>query len=1726
MNTSPQQAQVLDFSSPSVAFMKLAQAIINGRLDDVRSCIKKKIVGVDDNNNTLGFTPLHTATVSGHLDIVKYLVLEAKASVDMIDLKQNTPLFYAFPETRRNILHFLVREGKANVNFQDKDKSGLLHLAAEKGDKELVAFLINEAKADLKIQDIRGNTALHYAAGFGKLEVLALLLKNKECLNTKNYEHGFTPLHVAIVNEHLKAAQLIVEAGADVNSQDNAGMTPLHIAYSIGDTAAINYLISQAHADPMILDKQGLKPNKYKPCSSFVPKVVDEMQYHQSQENPALSKCIDHLTRVKHLLSLGKKKEAIVEGAKFKAIFKELPEDNYKKILHDEYVELQKKHKGLKSEKGVSRKTEVISVSTAQAPGVDKQRQDIQSTPGIQKTAERSAQKEKAAEKEVMEQKVPDARIKEEKDHKSDVKDQEASQTGKQKEIDLKNSSKKESDPKTGNKEEKASGTVKMVAQKDSDGSKLANKKNKKKHKKNKNKGKDSVVTIKSPHKSGEEVNPGIRAKSDIKAKSDVKAKSDIKATSDTSINANPGVSEKFISLDEEDEKPQQSPSEVFQDSKATKVNPPVAKTEVATGASRLMHDEARRSGSASNPTPAVEIVKPIIDQLIAKALSQITEAKKVAAQVHAQNAPKEGKVSTQTLFSHKDERAATHSNPVSSRLKESGSGNPLSQSQDYTRNSRPHKDEKSSHVSSKTSDINAVDLPFLFDGCSEKPLNVLYSLSKVKRFEKLEIKLSQTIKNQQQLQSFKTHLLPKIKFEIWNDAQNGIRPRKLKLLQERLDDLLIGNLSSTLIENLFQLELFSAICPKTYAAIARMRDISAEILKWWQAELEPNQSSTFRYQKLAYCALAIEAFEKFKSTTNFALGAYPSKDYIQTLIKEDLLLTACVFLGTQHYNKVNFVDNEQDWNSISTLLNVLIDRFRKMPSTKSTVIKEAQPRSSSSNGTLASRSELSREKDAPQKSEIIPSAVKHEVKRIVAQDESSSITQNSKVSSTPQVASGSQTTSGTQTASSSLMASSSQSTSSSFKVTISPSSTSEEKSAIETYFEEWLAKPHTFLEAIVKLKLNHDESIEQIVKAILTTPKYYPKLHLVFCGISSELWNPENLTVKVDSIAIYQPLLKNLFSDLSPTLNNFHVFNLIFTLNLWDVLFPHMQVAFSALHSKDTTHFFYELTTVRKWMMSELTLQRSTTVQGEAVFENFVHSLLAVPFYALYRLFAVHVPDQKFVLMHADKIAQAAKLFLQKPGYDNPIANPALLEAITRKLHQLIEFVTATYTSTINSTIETSPISGAPEEDQDEISDQLPTVSPVTTMSAAEPALVSVSEISTTVSDTSAMASGPLDPLASASAELRYYKKIIDKMDSTNLESQFPIILGGIKNGDLLNLSREIYDSLCEQLQPKLLESREVVEAILDRAKDLCQGSRAKEETIACVCLGILSVQINASQLKRTKTVHQESEPAVTVPLTQSTVSHSISTQSVGSQSIGTQSTYSMGTDGARSYSASAAQYTYPMGPQSFNSAYYQTMPGYAISPDAYASVSGMMPPGYMPATPVISSVPTFTPYYQTGYYGQQPVAYPPPSPPQLPYVPPSPMIIQSAPSIPQASTHQPLTYPAPTHSLDTPAHPSSEDKQSYPVPLSYSEPVRPSRPPMRRGVAIPSTQPVQAIPQSGEALRAAPRSQHYTNGHVNPHSFMGKPKAKPEQLQASTNGQSSTTAAASDSKTGDLRA
>ncbi len=255
--------------------------------------------GADINpKDTRGQTPLllsvdqfmsESGGVISHPEVVK-LLLDRGANIDDVNDRGDNALMITANAWKSpiEIATLLLAKG-INLNLQNKKGSTALMIAAGDGRLELVNLLLAKS-ADFNLKDSEGSTALDSAVEDGRIEIAKLLFAKgarsaKEItneseltratvnaallraaysnglseiqqlissgadLNTRN-KRGRTPLMLAIENSYgrYEVPKLLIEKGADVNLFDNDGNTALMIACDHNGHEAVKLLLDNKAA--------------------------------------------------------------------------------------------------------------------------------------------------------------------------------------------------------------------------------------------------------------------------------------------------------------------------------------------------------------------------------------------------------------------------------------------------------------------------------------------------------------------------------------------------------------------------------------------------------------------------------------------------------------------------------------------------------------------------------------------------------------------------------------------------------------------------------------------------------------------------------------------------------------------------------------------------------------------------------------------------------------------------------------------------------------------------------------------------------------------------------------------------------------------------------------------------------------------------------------------------------------------------------------------------------------------------------------------------------------------------------------------------------------------------------------------------------------------------------------------------------------------------------------
>ena len=160
-----------------------------------------------------------------------------------------------------NIVEFLLTHG-ANVNAQDETFTSSLHLAEEHARQ--VAIILLKHGANVNSQDNNGKTALHrllesemYYDGDEDCNHVQLLFEHGAEVNRRDNDNR-TPLLLAMELGWFNTAWILIELGADANTESQSGKTLLHILLSDSGFDDEEYILDYA----LLLLKHGVEVNK------------------------------------------------------------------------------------------------------------------------------------------------------------------------------------------------------------------------------------------------------------------------------------------------------------------------------------------------------------------------------------------------------------------------------------------------------------------------------------------------------------------------------------------------------------------------------------------------------------------------------------------------------------------------------------------------------------------------------------------------------------------------------------------------------------------------------------------------------------------------------------------------------------------------------------------------------------------------------------------------------------------------------------------------------------------------------------------------------------------------------------------------------------------------------------------------------------------------------------------------------------------------------------------------------------------------------------------------------------------------------------------------------------------------------------------------------------------------------------------------------------------------
>ncbi|CAF1239781.1 unnamed protein product, partial [Didymodactylos carnosus] len=215
--------------------------------------------GVDANeklNNSE--TPLQLA-VKHHLPSVVEALCRNGVNMNVLDENHNSVLWNALDSGQEDIATILVKYGCDSTgwsNGPENCRQTLLHRAIDENNEPVACFLIKSG-CDINTARQPGvngetpdeakdlQTPLHLACTWGLEKVCQTLIDHHADINKKDAE-GNTPLHVAIINQHVAIIKLLIKApNLDLSIRNKQSHTPFACAMSYKNNEAANAILKR-----------------------------------------------------------------------------------------------------------------------------------------------------------------------------------------------------------------------------------------------------------------------------------------------------------------------------------------------------------------------------------------------------------------------------------------------------------------------------------------------------------------------------------------------------------------------------------------------------------------------------------------------------------------------------------------------------------------------------------------------------------------------------------------------------------------------------------------------------------------------------------------------------------------------------------------------------------------------------------------------------------------------------------------------------------------------------------------------------------------------------------------------------------------------------------------------------------------------------------------------------------------------------------------------------------------------------------------------------------------------------------------------------------------------------------------------------------------------------------------------------------------------------------------
>lgn len=221
-----------------------------------------------------GHTLLQVACARGHIAVAQYLHSHYNVSATEPNSHNITPIFTATNSGHLEMVKFLIHDLKCNPMTLNDSGDSLLHQACFMRHLSIVKYLIEIQGLNSARRNKLNKTPLHFACSGGSISVVKYLIETVGCEVEIFDNAGSTPLHNACRNGHSVIVQYFVDQKYKLSLYDHSGYTPLHVACQFGRKEVVKFLMKSKKVDPNGLTLCGQSPNELTKDVTIVKQLI------------------------------------------------------------------------------------------------------------------------------------------------------------------------------------------------------------------------------------------------------------------------------------------------------------------------------------------------------------------------------------------------------------------------------------------------------------------------------------------------------------------------------------------------------------------------------------------------------------------------------------------------------------------------------------------------------------------------------------------------------------------------------------------------------------------------------------------------------------------------------------------------------------------------------------------------------------------------------------------------------------------------------------------------------------------------------------------------------------------------------------------------------------------------------------------------------------------------------------------------------------------------------------------------------------------------------------------------------------------------------------------------------------------------------------------------------------------------------------------------------------